>query len=420
MTIEISGNLYPKDSKFVQVKYFEVPCNVSEIHVKFDYTPKKTGNFQNQITLSFYDSMNNFMGRYDNIKNFTIGINGSPSAFKSLPLPGTWKVEIENQSLIGMVNYVIKMDFEGNEEYKWYTGELHTHSIHSDGKLNVKELSDYIKANDFDFFFLTDHNNVTGHDELCANGFPGEELTTFKGHMLVLGANQFIDWKDENGLEKPIKLIKEESHYLHGLLGVAHPFMLSEPICGGCGWKYADNPFDADLFDFVEIWNGVMEPKPINLEAIYSWIGALRNGMHISATSGRDLHSPTDPDGSFWLKNRFLLRRLELSEILYAIKHGMSYLSTDSVTVDFHGNTPGKVIEYDDEAKYKFELSTASSGRVMIFTKNDTLDLGQTYSAEVSLKNISDDDFAVLIFTDDGGTPLLITNPVYFKKITEV
>lgn len=421
MTIKISGTLYPKDSKIVQIKKFEVPSSASEIHIKFEYTPMKIEKkLNNQITLSFYDSTGNFMGRYDKSNDFTIGINASPAAFKMLPTPGIWKVEIESQSLISRVDYNIEVNFEGDERYKWYKGELHTHSIHSDGKFSVKELCDYIRSHNFDFFFLTDHNNVTGEQELHSEsnpfGFIGEELTTFKGHMLVLGNKQFVDWKDENGFEKPIPFIKKEVDYLHSLIGVAHPFNLSEPICGGCGWKYIESPFDANLFDFVEVWNGA-QSNLLNLEAIYSWIYALRSGKHITATSGFDLHSSIDPEPSFWLKNHFYLRNKTLSEILYAIKHGMSYISLDPIEVNFYDNIPGTTVKFDKEAKYKFELPNIFRGKSMIITKNDTIDLGETYAGEVNLENLNDEDFVVLLFLDKDGTPIVITNPVYFEKI---
>ncbi len=420
MITEINGTLYPKDSKTVQIKNFEVPSSAAEIHVKFEYFPEKMGGVDNQITLSFYDSMGIFMGRYDNPKDFKIGLNASPSALNTLPLPDIWKVEIECQSLISHVDYKIEINFEGNERYKWYKGELHTHSLHSDGKFNVKELNEYIKSHSFDFFFLTDHNNITGYQDLYSDkdsiGFIGEELTTFKGHMLILGNKQFVDWKDENGFEKPISIIKKEVDYLHSLIGVAHPSMLGEPICGGCGWKYFESPFDTNLFDFVEIWNGSMESKLLNIETIYSWISTLRSGKRLTATSGFDLHSSTDPEPSFWLKNHFYLRNKVLSEVLYAIKHGMSYISLDPIEVNFYDNIPGTTVKFNKEARYKFELSNAFKGRSIIITKNDTIDLGETYSEEVNLRNLDNEDFVVLLFLDKDGTPLVITNPVFFEK----
>ena len=193
--------------------------------------------------------------------------------------------------------------------------------------------------------------------------------------------------------------------------------MLGEPVCGGCAWKYTESPFDTNLFDFVEIWNGSMESKLLNMETIYSWIAELRKGKRITATSGFDLHSSTDPEPSFWLKNHFYLRKLELTEILYAIKHGMTYISTDPITINFYDNLPGKVVKYSTEAKFKFELSDPVKGRSMIITKNDIIDLGEIYSGEITLKDLNDDDFAILIFFDKNETPLVITNPVYFKKV---
>jgi hypothetical protein len=421
MTIKINGSLSPSDSKIVKIEEFEVPDSISEIHLKFDYIPRRIESLENQITLSIYDSMGNFVGRYDNFKDFVVGENPSPSAFRILPLPGNWKIMLENDSLVSHVNYTIEIEFTGNEKYKWYKGELHTHSIHSDGKFSVKELNEYLRSHNFDFSFLTDHNNVSGYRDLYFDknsiGFIGEEISTFKGHILTLGNDQFVDWKEKDGSERSLSSIRKEIDCIHALMGVAHPSMLGEPVCGGCAWKYTESPFDTNLFDFVEIWNGSMESKFLNIETIYSWIAELRKGKRITATSGFDLHSSTDPEPSFWLKNHFYLRKLELTEILYAIKHGMTYISTDPITINFYDNLPGKVVKYSTEAKFKFELSDPVKGRSMIITKNDIIDLGEIYSGEITLKDLNDDDFAILIFFDKVETPLVITNPVYFKKI---
>ncbi|PMP84431.1 MAG: hypothetical protein C0175_00055, partial [Caldisericum exile] len=180
--------------------------------------------------------------------------------------------------------------------------------------------------------------------------------------------------------------------------------------------KYDESPFNTELFDFVEIWNGSMESKILNIETIYSWISTLRRGKHLTATSGFDLHSSTDPEPSFWLKNHFYLRNKVLSEVLYAIKHGMSYISLDPIEVNFYDNIPGTIVKFNKEARYKFELFNAFKGKSIIITKNDTIDLGETYSEEINLRNLDNEDFVVLLFLDKDGTPLVITNPVFFEK----
>ena len=77
--------------------------------------------------------------------------------------------------------------------------ELHCHTIHSDGDFTVSELQKAAVDDHLAIIALTDHNTFSGWDELDDNIIPairGIEWTTYFGHMLVLGANDFVDWRD--------------------------------------------------------------------------------------------------------------------------------------------------------------------------------------------------------------------------------
>ena len=87
--------------------------------------------------------------------------------------------------------------------------ELHCHSVHSDGSFSVAELLRRAYDDHLALIALTDHNTVSGHGELddsITPAVPGIEWTTFFGHMLVLGARDFVDWRDV-----PKRLIKWHS-----------------------------------------------------------------------------------------------------------------------------------------------------------------------------------------------------------------
>jgi len=422
MNINLEGQLLPKDSKTVKWEKFEVPKDVSNVKIRFDYTPH-VAEFENHINLLIYDSMDQFMGRYDRgYENFVVGLNASPAAKRLLPLPGTWKLALENHQLFSDIKYHIEIEFQEDDNliYNWHIGELHTHSIHSDGKLTVKELNDLMRSNNFDFFFLTDHSNNTGWQDFSTLGkegiiLPGEELNTFKGHILILGNHNFIDWKDMTGQAKPLQSIQNEVRISGGLMGIAHPFWIGDPICVGCAWGYAETPFD---FDFVEIWNGDNGQKsiePLNVRALYGWLSALRQGKKIVATSGRDFH---DKSGfNWWMKSHFLLRTVELPEILYAIKNGFLYMSHEQLTGEFDP-VPGTEVNNKNQI-FKFQLSGYTSGYSFVITKKNVINLGEVKSGEVNLKNLEENDFAVFIMIDKSGTPLIVTNPIYFRKFGE-
>jgi hypothetical protein len=415
--LKLDGILCPKESKTVKWESFKVPTSASNVKIRFDYTPRMLEGIGNHVNLLVYDSLGHFMGRYDrDTKDFVIGVNASAAAKKTLPLPGMWKLALENHYLFSKVRYNIEIEFSGSEEYTWYEGELHTHSVHSDGIFSVSELNDYMKSHGFDFFFLTDHSNITGWRELTelkgSIGFPGEELNTFSGHALALGCRGFVDWKDENGHGKLISTIQKEVKLLHGLIGVAHPFLPDAPVCVGCAWKYPEGPFD---LDFGEVWSGQAGTEPLALEAINEWIHTLRQGKHVTATAGRDFHRPDDERN--WMRTFVRARRCELSEIIYGIKRGMVYLSTGpKVYLDIKGKGPGEEAEHDGTATLRYRLSESQKMSGIVVTKNDTLDVGKSHSGEIKLTSLEDEDFALLIITRENGLPAALTNPIYLKK----
>ncbi len=421
MKLRLVGVLCPKESKTVKWESFEVPTTASDVKIKFDYTPRALEGIGNHVNLLVYDSLGHFMGRYDRgTKDFVVGLNASVAAEKILPLPGVWRLALENHYLFSKVHYTVEIEFSGNEKYTWCEGELHTHSVHSDGIFSVNELNDYMKSHGFDFFFLTDHSNVTGWRELReingSIGFPGEELNTFKGHALALGCRGFVDWKDENGSEKPISTIQREVKLQHGLIGVAHPFLPAAPVCVGCAWKYPEGPFD---LDFGEVWSGQPGTEPLGLEAIHEWIRVLRQGKHVTATAGRDLHRPDD--GQNWMRTFVRARRCELSEILYGIKRGMVYLSAGpKISLNINGKGPGEEVEYDRMITLQYRTSLSDRMKCIVITKNDTLDMGESHSGDVKLTNLEDEDFALLIITRENGLPTALTNPIYLKKTLNV
>ena len=80
--------------------------------------------------------------------------------------------------------------------------ELHTHTHHSDGRFTPAELLQAAAAYGYHGLVLTDHNTVSALPEI--RELPGDTLpvlqgiewTTYYGHLLVLGYDTVIDWRD--------------------------------------------------------------------------------------------------------------------------------------------------------------------------------------------------------------------------------
>lgn len=184
----------------------------------------------------------------------------------------------------------------------WVPCELHTHTVHSDARHTLRELSESALRAGFRAIALTDHNTMSGHveapsvmEETGLLILRGMEWTTFYGHMLALGISDYVDWRDigKNDIHTGIQRV----HEIGGIIGLAHPFRVGSPMCTGCHWEFEiQNWHDVN---YIEVWSGVWPSLKIdNHHAFQLWTDKLNAGFRITATSGRDWHdsSPvTDP-----------------------------------------------------------------------------------------------------------------------------
>lgn len=178
------------------------------------------------------------------------------------------------------------------KNFNCYACELHCHTKHSDGNFTVRELLEAAEKRKLDGICLTDHNTISGWDEIGDNApvtvLKGIEWTTYFGHMLSLGAEKNIDWRDASADNIDEKM--KEIHDCGGIVGIAHPYQLGTPICTGGHWDFDVKDFG--LVDFMEVWS---EGKPVMNEAnqrAYSlWASLLDKGFKIAPTFGRDWHN---------------------------------------------------------------------------------------------------------------------------------
>src|ERR1700689_3356371 len=114
---------------------------------------------------------------------------------------------------------------------RWLGGDLHTHTLHSDGAMTVPELARFSVAQGLDYIAVTDHNTISHHAELpavaAAHGIilvPGQEVTTAAGHANAFGEMGWIDFRE------PADAWLEATERAGALLSVNHP------IGGGVSW----------------------------------------------------------------------------------------------------------------------------------------------------------------------------------------
>lgn len=164
----------------------------------------------------------------------------------------------------------------------WLAGDLHAHTVHSDGRLSVDELACLAVAEGLDFQAITDHNTTSHHGELPAVAdrtglllLPGQEVTTDDGHAVVLGGRGWIDFR------LPWPRWRQDVVDRGGLLSICHPIRANGP------WiQDLDGPVD-----LVEVWHASWERR--TLAPIHWWRSHAPGATPVGAT---DLHGiPTDP-----------------------------------------------------------------------------------------------------------------------------
>ncbi|HWG03087.1 MAG TPA: CehA/McbA family metallohydrolase [Trebonia sp.] len=134
---------------------------------------------------------------------------------------------------------------------RWLAGDLHSHTVHSDGAMTVPELAAFAVSRGLDFLAVTDHNTVSQHAELPAAAarygitlVPGQEVTTAYGHAGVLGDTGWIDfrrhpdcWLDDASAGGGLMSV---NHPIAGPVSWMHPMRRRPPLVEVWHWSWLD------------------------------------------------------------------------------------------------------------------------------------------------------------------------------------
>ncbi len=164
-------------------------------------------------------------------------------------------------------------------------GDLHMHTVNSDGDYPTAEVIEYCRRAGLDFMALTDHNNTEQNQEIGRPAgitvIPGMEYTNYRGH-----ANLYFR-HGKTGLEvDPLSNTEEEMAAVFRRAKEEGAIVsLNHPHCDACPWEFG---FEGLPYDLVELWNGPM--KPADLRAVAWWHGRLSAGFRLPGVGGSDTH----------------------------------------------------------------------------------------------------------------------------------
>ncbi len=244
---------------------------------------------------------------------------------------------------------------------KYLPVELHCHTVHSDGDFLPEQLQAAAAAEGLRLVALTDHNTFSGWREMNEKICPfirGIEWTTYFGHMLVLGAEKFVDWRDAvpDNIDEKISLVKAAN----GVVGIAHPFQCGSPVCTGGRWEF--NVQNWQNVDYIEIWHE--DFSPLNTEngrALDFWTELLDKGYRLAASYGRDWHRPQSPDKHFGCTYLGFENGVNEREALNAVRLGRTVVSSGA-------NFSFRVIS--NGSAYDIGANVPSGGAEFLFNLN--------------------------------------------------
>ncbi len=334
---------------------FDVPAGVHRISVDFSYTGK---DHKTALDLGIADP-ERFRGYSGgNKSHFTIGeVDATPSYLPGAILAGKWKllISIPNIRATEQSEYRAELRFNSAVEdqgfalapldtrTRWYRGDLHMHTAHSDGSC-VSQSGNRVPcpvfltaqaaaAQGLDFIAITDHNAASQYDAMRELQpyfdrlllIPGREMTTFWGHFNIFGITRYIDYRAAQLDGRSVNDILRDIRAMGGIASVNHADSPSGEICMGCKWE-PPAAVDMSLFIGVEVINGGRR----SLSSADFWDRQLANGARLTAIGGSDSHNgsalPGETGAVGWPTTVVEATGLSVPAILDGIRHGRAFI----------------------------------------------------------------------------------------------
>lgn len=210
-------------------------------------------------------------------------VNATPG-YRPYPLlPGEWQIIVGAYKVAPEgVSVTYDLTFQP-KSLRLLKGDLHTHTLASDGVLTLAELGQHGLRHGLDFLAITDHNQMVSRDALPhlpgLTLIPGIEWTHFQGHANFLGVDKPYDEPFIANSLTEVQARFNAARERGALITINHPYE------AGCSFQFDINALP---FDCLEIWNGPMRES--NLRALGLLQNLLMAGKKIPLVGGSDYH----------------------------------------------------------------------------------------------------------------------------------
>jgi hypothetical protein len=293
---------------------FEVPAGIAQLAIRYRYldpaSPQGDGRASGIVVdLGLFDPRGHtylegegFRGWSGSARSeITIGSHGATPGYLPGPIqPGTWhvllglyrigpegcevqiEIEMVEGSAVGPARLTYRPQGILRTERRWYRGDLHCHTHHSDGTAGIDVLIAAAQAQRLDYLAVTEHNTPSHLPDLTRFAppdlllIPGIEITTYRGHANVWGVRRWHEFRATTA--QAMSQIREQVRN-RGLL-----FSINHPKPGGPPWMY-DDPFAPDA---IEGWQAPWFFG--NALSMAFWEDLLRQGQRPTLVGGSDKH----------------------------------------------------------------------------------------------------------------------------------
>lgn len=358
--VRLTGRFAPGDVQIYRHVPFHVPSGITQLHFDVEYNDRiGSGVFLtggNTLDIGLFDERGAQSGSPgfrgwsgSNKTSITVGAVWSTPPYRSGPInAGEWQVLLGPYKIgPNGLDYQVDIWFDPGIaepepdrtpildleqrtvpppiEAGWMRGDLHSHSVASDGDSSLLDMLQAAQRAGLDFMGSTDHNAavlpVAPNEPGLPLLIPGIEVTTYKGHWNVWGADRWFDFRlpDGDSVRREMQIAIEAG----GFVSANHPKPFGPPWEYGFGLGYQG----------IEVWNGYW--PALNATSLGVWDLHLSTGQRVVAMAGSDTHFLRgEDDGPFsrarlgfptmWVKPR---DPLSAASVIEELKAGRSFIS---------------------------------------------------------------------------------------------
>ena len=237
----------------------------------------------------------------------------------------------------------------------WYRGNLHTHTINSDGDSTPYDVMAWYKRNGYQFLAITDHNSFTDPGSIDTNSndnflvIGGEEITNAKTvHVNGIGIGRTIPAQNGSSVGELLQASIDAIRAQGGIPLINHP---------NFGWAFTSKEMlPLQRTALLEIASGhpIVNHQGDGLvpSTEQMWDDLLSAGMRIFAVAVDDVHALRDEfsigranPGRGWVVVR--AKTLTRESILEGLENGDFYASTGVTLKDVQSTSDALTIDID-------------------------------------------------------------------------